>query len=122
MRLLKVLGLVLVLLGFVGIAGARNKATGIKDSYYVTFDASIHIGSTVLPAGDYTVQHVMDGQDHFMVFRDVHGKNPDVKVKCTLVPLAQKAKNTTTSYVLNAQNERVLQTLIFSGDKAKHVF
>jgi hypothetical protein len=123
MRSLKVLGLVsLLLVGFSGMVGARDKSPAIKDSYHITFVASIHVGSALLPAGDYTVQHVMDGQDHFMVFRDAHGKIPQVKVKCTLVPLPEKAGDTSTSYVLNAANERVLQGLTFSGDKVKHVF
>jgi hypothetical protein len=123
MRSLKVLGFVLLLLvGFAGMAGARDNSPAVKDTYHVTFQASIHVGSALLPAGDYTVQHIMDGQDHFMVFRDVRGKTPEVKVKCTLVPLPQKADDTSTSYVLNAANERVLEGLTFRGAKVKHVF
>lgn len=122
MRSLKVLGLVMALLSFAGMATARDKAPAIKDSYRITFNAPIHVGSALLPAGEYTVQHLMEGQDHIMVFRDVQGKTPEVRVKCALVPLSQKAENDSTSYVLNAANERVLQALTFSGDKARHVF
>jgi hypothetical protein len=43
-------------------------------------------------------------------------------VKCTLVPLPQKAAADQTIYQLNASNERVLQELVFRGDSAKHVF
>ena len=44
------------------------------------------------------------------------------KVTCTLVPLSQKAPENETIYELNAANERVLQSLVFKGDTAKHVF
>jgi hypothetical protein len=63
----------------------------------------------------------MEGQEHVMVFQRVHGKD-QVKVKCTLVPLARKADQSETIYLLNASNERVLQGLVFRGDSAKHVF
>jgi hypothetical protein len=65
----------------------------------------------------------MDGDNHIMVFKQLRTKNPaEAKVKCTLVPLASKADQTQKSYVINAANERVLQTLVFRGDKAQHVF
>jgi hypothetical protein len=43
-------------------------------------------------------------------------------VKCQLVPLQEKAKRTQLLYNENANNERILQEVVFSGDKAKHVF
>jgi hypothetical protein len=36
--------------------------------------------------------------------------------------LAEKAPDSQKIYQLNAANERVLQELIFKGDRAKHVF
>jgi len=101
---------------------AEDKNLGISDVSRVTFVAPMRVGTTLMPAGDYLVRHTMDGQEHIMVFQPVRGKGPQVKVKCTLVPLAQKAERTETIYSLNAANERVLQELVFRGDTAKHVF
>ena len=57
-----------------------------------------------------------------MVFQKVGGKSPEVNVRCSLVALEKKAEKDQTIYLLKAANERVLQELIFRGDKAKHVF
>jgi hypothetical protein len=80
------------------------------------------VGTDVLPEGHDKIGHTMVGQDHIMVFQKVVGKSSEVKVKCSLVPLEKKAEKDQTIYLLNAANERVLQELIFRGDKAKHVF
>jgi hypothetical protein len=58
-----------------------------------------------------------------MVFKQLKTKKPaEARVKCQLVPLPEKAGETQKIYVVSAANERVLQTLIFRGDSAKHVF
>jgi hypothetical protein len=65
----------------------------------------------------------MEGQDHIMVFHQIGARKPvEVRAKCTLVPLAEKAKGDQKIYLTNAANEWVLQELIFKGDSAKHVF
>ncbi len=122
MRLLKVLGLLMcvVSLGLIAMAGSKD-AMGVREVSSVTFVAPVRIGTAVLPAGEYVVRHTMEGQEHVMVFQRVHTKD-QVKVKCTLVPLAKKAENNQEIYQLNAANERILQELIFRGDSAKHVF
>jgi hypothetical protein len=104
------------------MVSAEEKNLGIRDVSRVTFVAPMRVGTAVLPAGDYLVRHTMEGQEHVMVFQPVRGKGPEVKAKCTLVPLAEKAEHNQTIYSMNAANERVLQELIFRGDSAKHVF
>ena len=89
----------------------------------MTFSEKIRVADTLLPKGDYEIRHVMEGSDHIMVFRQLGAKTPvQVRAKCTLVPLAEKAAGSQQQYALNAANERVLQELIFKGDHAKHVF
>jgi hypothetical protein len=122
MRSLKVLAIVLCVLALGCIAMAADQSLGIRDVGRVTFVAPIRVGTALLPAGDYLVRHTMEGQEHVMVFESVKTKAVEVKVKCTLVPLAQKAEHSKTVYVMNAANERVLQELEFRGDTAKHVF
>jgi phage terminase large subunit GpA-like protein len=126
MRFLKVVSVLVSALALVFMlvssATAEDKNLGIRDVSRVTFVAPMRVGTTLMPAGDYLVRHTMEGQEHIMVFQPVRGKGPEVKVKCTLVQLAQRAERTETIYSLNAANERVLQELVFRGDMAKHVF
>lgn len=96
---------------------------GISDKYRVNFVEKVRVADTVLPKGDYEIRHVMEGSDHIMIFRQLNTKKPvEVRAKCTLVPLTDKARGDQRIYLLNAANERVLSELIFKGDHAKHVF
>jgi hypothetical protein len=105
-----------------GISAAENQM-GIKDLYKVSFLENVKVADTVLPAGNYEIRHVMEGPNHIMVFRQVGTKKPvEVRTKCTLVPLPEKATRDEKIYAINASNTRVLQELIFRGDTSKHVF
>jgi hypothetical protein len=123
MRSLKVLCVFLCVVAFgtMVMAGPKN-SMGIHEVNNVTFVAPVRIGTVLLPPGEYVVRHVMDQQDHIMVFKGVNGKKDEVKVKCTLVPLAKKADRSEEIYKVNAKNERELQELVFRGDTSKHVF
>ncbi len=124
MRLVKpvfILAICVVFLGVIAYAGQNS--LGVSDRYRVTFTEKVRIAETVLPSGDYDIRHVMEGNDHIMVFTQVGVRKPaEVRAKCTLVPLPEKAAETQRIYQLNAANERVLHELIFKGDRAKHVF
>jgi hypothetical protein len=96
---------------------------GISDKYQVSLVENVRVADTVLPKGNYEIRHVMEGLDHIMIFRQLNTKKPvEVRAKCTLVPLTEKAGGDQRIYILNASNERVLSELIFKGDHAKHVF
>ena len=118
MRFVKLLSVLFFALTVVAMA-ADNKL-GIRDTNHVKFDATIRVGSAVLPAGQYVVRHTMQGEEHVMVFTR-EGSKEEFKVKCTLVRLDQKAPQSQTIYRVEA-NERILQEMVFRGDTAKHVF
>ena len=124
MRLLKPVFAILIcglLLSAFALAG-ENKL-GIADVYRINFIDQVRVADTLLPAGDYEIRHVMEGTNHIMVFHQLRGNKPvEVRAKCTLVPLAEKARQDEKVFQLNAANERVLHELIFKGDRAKHVF
>jgi hypothetical protein len=124
MRLLKpvlAISISVLLLGVIALAG--QNPMGISDLYRVNFTEKVRVADTVLPSGNYEIRHVMEGQDHIMVFHQIGvRKAAEVRAKCTLVPLAKKASDDQKIYELNATNERVLHELIFKGDLAKHVF
>ena len=118
MRFLKVLSTVLLALCAMAIASEKN--LGIHNVASVSFDSAVRVGTTVIPAGDYTVRHTMDGQDHVMTFTR-NGKKDVYKVKCTLVALEKKAPQDQQIIEISG-NEKVLRELIFRGDTSKHVF
>ncbi len=115
--------LIASVLGMAVLATAANNKFGVADFHKVNFLNRVRVGEVVLPQGDYEVRHVMEGENHVMVFHRVGGgKTVDARVKCELVPLAQKASQTQRTYVTNAAKEPVLHELVFAGETAKHVF
>ena len=112
--------LFVVLLCSAVLLPAKDNPMGIKDKQDITLSAPTLVGGTVLAAGDYKVTHEMQGQTHIMIFKQSHG-TAEVKTKCTLVPLNEKAQDTRQMYETNAKNEKVLMEMIFRGDTAKHV-
>jgi hypothetical protein len=115
--------LILICVFMLGAVAAAENQMGVQDSYTVNFSEKVRVADTLLPSGNYEIRHVMEGSNHIMVFTQLGTKKPvEVRAKCTLVPLAEKADKSEKTYTLNAANERVLQELIFKGDRAKHVF
>jgi hypothetical protein len=123
MQTLKALVLVVVCLLMVAVVASAGENMGVANSQRVSFTGNVRIGDVLLPQGDYEIKHVMEGENHIMVFKKLGGgKAVDARVKCSLVPLTEKSKTTEKKYTLNAANEQVLQELVFRGDSAKHVF
>lgn len=124
MRLVKpVLAITICLFVISAFALAGENQLGIADVYKVSFSEKVRVADTLLPSGNYEIRHVMEGTNHIMVFHQVGVKKPvEVRAKCTLVPLPEKAADSQKIYELNAANERVLHELMFRGDRAKHVF
>jgi hypothetical protein len=107
----------------VTLASAGQNKSGVADLQKITFLDPIRVGDTLLPQGNYEVRHVMEGENHIMMFKQLGVNKPAVaRVQCTLVQLKAKADQTQKIYVLSANNERVLRELIFRGDLSKHVF
>ena len=107
----------------VTLASAGQNKFGVADLQKITFLDPMRVGETLLPQGNYEVRHVMEGENHIMVFKQLGVNKPaEARVECTLVQLNTKADQTQKIYVLNATNERVLRELIFRGDLSKHVF
>jgi hypothetical protein len=123
MRQSFVVVLILMSVFILGAVAIAENQLGIADTYQVTFSEKVRVADTLLPKGDYEIRHVMEGENHIMVFHQLKTRKlVEVRAKCTLVPLSVKANQNQTTYVLNAANERVLQELVFKGDRAKHVF
>jgi hypothetical protein len=91
MHVLKVVGIFLCMLTLAAVGLAGTNSMGVRDVSHVTFVAPMHVGTVVLPAGDFVVRHTMEGSTHVMVFQRAQSKD-EFKVTCTLVPLSQKAR------------------------------
>ncbi len=101
---------------------ASDTPMGVAPKQTIVFNAPTVVGGTLLPAGEYTVLHEMQGTEHIMIFKEKGGEKKEAKAKCNLVPLPEgKAKQSETKYTENAKNERVLQEMTFRGDTQKHV-
>jgi hypothetical protein len=111
------IGLVLVLLGSMA---AKDNPMGIATKQTINFTQPTVVAGSLLPAGDYNVTHQMQDQTHIMIFKQ-KGGTAEVKAKCTLVPLPRKATRSEQRFTENANNQRVLVQMTFSGDQATHV-
>lgn len=119
-RMFVILIAAVMVLGAATMLAARDYPMGIAPKQEITFTAPTLVGGNLLPAGDYTVLHEMQGATHIMIFKQVGGK-AEAKAKCNLVPLTAKAKTTEQRYNENAKNQRVLVEMTFKGDSAKHL-
>ena len=111
------IGLILLLLGTMV---AKDNSMGIATKRTINFTQPTVVGGSLLPAGDYNVTHQMQGQTHIMIFRQ-KGGTAEAKATCTLTPLASKATVSEQRFTENANNQRVLVQMTFSGDQAIHV-
>ena len=104
------------------LQAATNKY-GVADVRKLTLTAATRIGDVVLPAGNYEVRHVMEAENHIMVFTQLGTSKPaQARAKCNLVQLKEKVDGNQVIYESNGANERVLRALRFKGDQAEHVF
>ena len=112
-----------VILCLASVLQAGTNKYGVADVRKVTLSAATRVGDVLLPQGDYEVRHVMEAENHLMVFKQLGTNKPaEARVKCNLVALKEKADQTQVIYESNGANERVLRTLRFKGDLAEHVF
>lgn len=104
------------LLGLTALAA--DPGFGIGKTRNITFSSATKVGDMVLPAGEYKVQHLLEGETHLLVFKTTDNKEK-VRVKCTMQKLDKKSPNT-LSEMKTIDNQNVLTGLVFSGDTYRH--
>ena len=124
MKTLKMTALFMgVALILTGLLAAKTNKYGVSDVRRLTLTAPTRVGDVLLPKGQYEVRHVMEAENHIMLFKQLGTDKPvEARTKCNLVPLKEKADRDELAYGTNAAGERVLQRLQFKGDLAEHVF
>jgi hypothetical protein len=91
---------------------------GLNRTRMVTFRDNVTIGAEALPAGDYKVTHVMNGDKHIMVFKQ---GAKEYRIGCTMTPLERKSPE--TYFVYEQRGEaKVLTGMVFKGDNLRHQF
>ncbi len=116
----KIAAVAIIMMFILGVAFAADATFGVGKTRNITFNNDIKVGDKVLPAGEYKVLHLMEGNEHSLVFKSATNVEK-VRVKCTMVDLGKKAPDTLSEYK-TVGNERVLTGLIFRGDTYKHAF
>ena len=98
----------------------------------VHFTAQVKAGDAVLKPGMYEVQHVMEGSDHVIVFKEVGmqagykmGNTPVGKevarLKCNVEPVTKAVSNTKITLRTNAVGEKEVAEVQVAGEKFKHL-
>jgi len=115
------LGVVLCILaaGFV-LAADKPATPGIGKTYKVTLHQQARVANVLLPAGDYRIQHVMEGEKHIMVFKDQKGA--EARAECTMVKIERKAEGDSAQFERGPNGERILKALTFKGETFEHRF
>lgn len=95
----------------------------------VTFNSSVRVGDQLLEKGTYQIQHIMEGADHVIVFRQMSrdyyrqlrsGKEV-ARVKCRVEPLGEKAKHGGMRFGTNAAGETTVEEVHVRGENVKHL-
>jgi hypothetical protein len=118
-RVAKVLVLVLLLTIAAGAFAADAPSPRAGKSWSITFLDPTKVGTTMLPAGIYKAQHLVDGSNHVLVFKDEDNKER-ARLNCTIEQLGSKADKTAYELNENGAGEKVLQSVVFAGDRYMH--
>lgn len=79
------------------------------------------VGTVVLPAGDYKLQHEMEGANHIMIFTLMGKETKSFRVACGMQARELKARRDEQHFRIE-NNQRVLTGLVFAGDNVMHTF
>jgi hypothetical protein len=111
---------IFVILTFIAAAtlSFAEQGFGVNRTRTITFREQVSIASQVLPAGEYKVQHVMQGENHVLLFKRAGN---EFRVNCTMTTLPQKSRDTRLVFS-DGPDGKVLIGLVFKGDDFQHEF
>lgn len=98
----------------------------------VHFTSEVKAGDTVLKPGMYQVQHLTEGEDHVIVFKEMGmaagykmGNTPVGKevarIKCRVEPVAKKVSNTKITLRNNDMGGKEIAEIQVAGEAFKHI-
>lgn len=98
----------------------------------VRLSKSAWAGDVRLKSGMYHVKHVIDGDKHVLVFKEVtlragyqegfmwEGKEV-ARLECTVEPVTKSVRNTKVTFGRTSSGERSIQEIQIAGEKVKHI-
>ena len=116
-----IIAILIVLALSIAASAQSGKELGVGKTRTVTFLEPVKVQGQMLPAGEYAVQHVMEGQNHTMVFSRLQEKEKTFRFACNMVKLPAKARQT-SNLIDTSSGTRVLKALVFAGDTYEHQF
>jgi uncharacterized membrane protein len=99
----------------------------------IRLESKVKVGDTILQPGRYRVQHVQQGEEHFMVFRELElpagyrmfaewpGKEV-ARVKCSVEPVETAVRKTNAVLRTGNSSSQTLREIYVRGEHVKHVF
>ena len=98
----------------------------------VHFNVQVKAGNTLLKPGMYQVQHVTEGSDHVLIFKEMEmpagykmGNTPVGKevarIKCKVEPVAKKVGNTKITLRTTADGVKEIADVQVAGEAFKHI-
>ncbi len=112
----------LILIVVVAAVSVSAQGSPIGKSRDLVLRLPAQAASITLPAGEYRVTHVMDGEKHVLVFKALKGERKEFRVPCKMHALDVEARHTEQHYEMTSAGDRVLTSLVFQGEKVEHVF
>lgn len=103
--------------------GAQHQEQGmihVGKKGEITLSSPLRVGETMLKPGKYVFQHVVEGDDHVLVFKTATGQEA-ARLKCRLESLGEKAKETALYTRAGDGGERILDAVRVQGEDVKHV-
>lgn len=111
-------------------ASGKDVIIGKKGA--VHFTQNVKVGTTVLKPGMYQVQHMVEGSNHVVIFKEVgmqagykHGNTPVgnevARVECKVEPVTKAVNNTKITLRTNAAGEKEIADVQVAGEKFKHL-
>jgi hypothetical protein len=137
-RTIVAVAVLLSALGILSLASfAENQAAALKDFTIgkkgeIHFNVPVKAGNTVLQPGMYQLQHVVEGNDHVVIFKAVampagyrHGNtavsnDAAARIKCNVVA-AEKVNKTKITLRTTTAGEKEIAEVQVAGEAFKHL-
>lgn len=113
-------------------AARHDEMTRLGKKGELPISSPTRVGDVLLEPGTYRVQHLVEGDDHFVVFSKLPHPRPGyqhsgegkevARVKCRLEPLGEKAKHSGMRFGTNAAGEATVEEVHMKGEDVRHVF
>ncbi len=126
------LGSALGQLGGAPIAAGQSQSLKVGKTGVITIYVETKAGDLTLRPGRYFMRHMMSGEDHFIQFTEVtkpHNRSgggvpiaPPVEIKCRLVPLEKKVRETKIIYAGPGGSVPRIDRVLVAGENVAHVF